>query len=100
MKRPAPTKTAASTIDAIMCVLRGGLPALRNDWLLSRFEDCDRAAIEEIKSRLLDMRSRSKGARPNWSVDDVAKVVALWESVQNKNFHDYRRSKTLEGAES
>lgn len=71
-----------------MYVLREGLPALRNDWLLSRLEECDRAAIVEIRSRLLDQRARSKGARPNWSVDDVAKLVATWESIQNMQLHD------------
>jgi len=68
-----------------MFVLRRGLQALQEPWLKSRLEACDRAAIGEIKSRLLDMRSRSKGARPNWSVDDVAKVVAAWERVQNES---------------
>jgi hypothetical protein len=83
MKRPAPTKTAASTIEAIMYVLRDGPTLLKGSGLLSLLDVCDRAAIEEIKRRLLDMRVGSKAARPNWSVDDVEKVFAVWKSVQN-----------------
>ncbi len=83
-KRHRPqTKTADSTIEAMMWALRWGLSALTDPWLKKRFEMCDRAAIEEIKSRLLDMRARSNGVRPNWPSEDVDKVMKAWEAAQN-----------------
>ena len=83
-KRHRPqTKTADSTIEAMMWALRRGLPALIDPWLKKRLEMCDRAAIEEIKSRLLDMQARSNGAWPNWSPENVDKIMKAWEVAQN-----------------
>jgi len=84
MKRPAPTKTPASTIEALMWGLRCGLKVVEDQWTKERLLMCDRAAIEEIKRRLLNMAELSKGARPNWSAEAVAKVFTAWESVHNE----------------
>ena len=80
-------RTPASTIEALMQALRSGLSCLRDEGNRDRLRRCDRPAMKEIATRLLDMKRRSNGARPDWTKEDVAKLLKAWRAVRKLN-HD------------
>jgi hypothetical protein len=75
--RPSHT-TRASTVEALMYSLRGGLRCLADASTRDRLRRCDRAAMRGIVERLLNMSALSNGQRADWSVDDIAKLISLW----------------------
>jgi hypothetical protein len=72
-----PTRTAASTVGALLYELRSGLFCLENEGALDRLRRCDEAAMRTIALELLSWRRKNKPWLPPWSEDDVAKLLAV-----------------------
>jgi hypothetical protein len=78
----AHSRTPGSTVEALMWLLRErGLSCLDDAKNRDRLRCCDVAAMKEISARLLDLQSRSKGRLPNWTAENVAKLLSKWHSM-------------------
>jgi hypothetical protein len=77
-----PTRTTASTIEALLYELRSGLSCLEDDGAVSRLRRCDGDAIRTISAQLLSWEDKGKPWLPHWTEDDVAKLVAIWEALR------------------
>jgi hypothetical protein len=77
-----PTRTAASTIEALLYELRSGLSCLADEGARNRLRSCDEAAMRVIAAELLSWRSKNKPWLPPWSEDDVAKLAAIWGALR------------------
>jgi len=82
LKQALKERTPVSTIEALMYALRSGLSCLQDEGNRDRLRRCDRPAMKEIATRLLDMKRRSNGGRPDWTKEDVAKLLKAWRAVR------------------
>jgi hypothetical protein len=81
---PARRGTTEATVEAIMFGLRRGLGCFDNPGNLARLRSCEADAMERIAARLLDMNALSKGVRPEWSAEDVEKLISMWHKTRGK----------------
>jgi hypothetical protein len=80
----AHSRTPGSTVEALMWLLRErGLSCLNDVKNRDRLRRCDASAIKEMSGRLLNMNSRSNGRFPNWTQENVAKLVSIWAKERN-----------------
>jgi hypothetical protein len=80
-----PTATPWSTVEALLYGLRRGLSCLDDPSNRDRLARCDAAAMKEISARLLDMKARSKGARADWSKEDVGTLISVWRAMVERS---------------
>jgi hypothetical protein len=73
----ASSRTAASTIAALLYELRSGLSCLSDEGARNRLRCCDEAAMRTIAAELLSWRAKNKPWLPPWSEEDVAKLLAV-----------------------
>jgi hypothetical protein len=72
------------TIDALHYALRSGFACFKdNPTNLDRLRGCDEAAIRQISADLLDLHNLSKGSRPNWSEDQVERLITVWRELKD-----------------
>jgi hypothetical protein len=76
--------TPSSTIEALLFVLRHGLTRLDDPGNRSRLAACDDVAMTEISRRLLNAKTLSNNARPNWPRDDVTTLITKWRTVARR----------------
>jgi len=76
------SKTAASTIEALLYELRCGLSCLADEGTRNRLRCCDETAMRTIAAELLSWKDRNKPWLPPWLEEDVAKLVAVWEALK------------------
>jgi hypothetical protein len=77
-----PTKTAPTTIEALLYELRDGLSCLANEGALDRLRRCDRAAMRTIAAEMESWECRGKPWLPAWSTQDVAKLLKIWRGLK------------------
>jgi hypothetical protein len=78
----APSRTATSTVEALLYELPSGLSCLSDEGARNRLRSCDQAAIRTIAAELLSWKSKNKPWLPPWSEDDVAKLLAVKEGLK------------------
>jgi hypothetical protein len=76
------TRTAASTIEALLFELRSGLSCLAEDGARGRLLRCDEAVMRAIAAELLTWKDRGKPWLPPWSKEDVTKLIDTWEALR------------------
>jgi hypothetical protein len=75
-------KTPPATVEAVMYSLRErGLACLSEFGTGERLRRCDGAAMKQICGRLENLNTGSKGRLPNWSTQDIEKLIATWREV-------------------
>jgi hypothetical protein len=77
-----PKGTAASTIEALLYELRGGLSCLADEGAVGRLRSCDADAMRTIAAELLAWKDRGMPWLPPWTEDDAAKLVAVWRTLR------------------
>jgi hypothetical protein len=74
--------TPATTVEALMYVLRRGLSCLDDPANRARLRSCDDAAMKEIVARLRTWKSRNASWLPAWSDTDIAKLAKAWRMLR------------------
>jgi len=67
-------RAAASTVEALMFSLRGGVNELEKPDTMRRLSVVDSDQVQEISERLQNIA-------PAWSPDQVAALVAIWSKL-------------------
>lgn len=76
------TSTPASTVEALMYVLRRGLSCLDDPANRHRLRCCDDAAMREVVGRLRSWKARNVSWLPAWSDQDIAKLAKAWRTLR------------------
>jgi hypothetical protein len=77
-----PKGTEASTVEALLYELRGGLSCLSDLGARDRLMRCDAAAIQHIAAQLLTWKDKNKPWLPPWSKEDVANLLTIWRGLK------------------
>jgi hypothetical protein len=77
-----PTRTAQSTIDALLYELREGLSALAGDGCRKRLRCCDAAAMRIVAETLLARKDKNKTWLKPWTQEDIAKLLTVRKGMK------------------
>ena len=80
--RPSPALTPATTIEAMLYVLRRGLACLDDSSNRDRLRLCDDVAMKEIVSRLRSWKAQNVNWLPAWSDDHITKLAKAWRTLR------------------
>jgi hypothetical protein len=75
--------TAASTLDALLYVLRRGMACFDDRDNRRRLGDCDDESLKRIVAELRTWPAGRSWLRA-WSEDEVAELTTLWKSERAK----------------
>jgi hypothetical protein len=78
----SPTATPASTVEALLYALRGGLACLGDPANRARLRSCDDAAMKEIIARLRTWKDRKLDWLPTWSAADISNLAKAWRTLR------------------
>jgi hypothetical protein len=82
LPEPEPQKTPPTTVEAVMWALREfGPSGLYRAGNHDRLRRCDGPAMEDICRRLSNLNKGSRGSHPDWSKEEIEKLIATWRKL-------------------